>query len=286
MTAENVIAVFGATGRQGGAVARELLRRGRRVRAIVRDPGRARDLAELGAEVVRGDMDDTASLDAALAGAHGVYSVQTFSGPDGTAGEERQGAAVAEAAARAGVGHFVYASVGGAERGTGIPHFESKWRIERRVGELGLPATVLRPAFFAENFAFMGPRWAGDELEIALALDPGKPLQVIATSDLGVIAADVFADPETYLGRRIEIAAESLTGEEIADSFARAAGLPVRFRSQPIEELAPYGEEVVTMFTWFNKEGYQADVPAVRAAHQGLGTLADWARENWTPPAR
>lgn len=179
---KRTILVLGATGNQGGSVARELLRRGRPVRALTRDPrsAKAQELAAAGAEVVSGDLDDPRSLDAAFRGVYGVYSVQTFMGPGGIEAEERQGRAVAEAAARAEVAHLVYGSVGGAERDSGVPHFDSKARIERHITGLGLPATMLRPTYFINNFAFMGPVRDADGLVLTLALKPGTALQMIA----------------------------------------------------------------------------------------------------------
>jgi uncharacterized protein YbjT (DUF2867 family) len=142
-----IVLVTGATGRQGGATARELSSRGWTVHALVRDPDKpeAQALRRHGVTLVRGDMEDPAGLDAALRGVYGVYSVQTFTGPDGLTGEVRQGKAVAEAAARAGVTHFVYGSVDGSDRSSGVAHFETKGEVEKRIAALGLPATVLRP---------------------------------------------------------------------------------------------------------------------------------------------
>ena len=142
------ILVTGATGQQGGAVARELLERGFGVRALTRDPEKpvARELAERGAEVVRGDLDDRPSLERALEGVHGVFSVQQFF-EAGYEGEVRQGSGLAEAAKAADVSHLVYSSVGSAHRDTGLPHFESKWEVE----ESGVGYTILRPVFFMQN---------------------------------------------------------------------------------------------------------------------------------------
>ncbi|GII81171.1 NmrA family transcriptional regulator [Sphaerisporangium rufum] len=286
MDGKGPIVVTGATGRQGGAVARHLIDRGWAVRALVRDPDgpNAQELARRGAAITAGDLDDRESMKTALAGAYGVFSVQGFTGPDGVAGEMRQGRLLAETAAEAGVSHLVYSSVGGAERDTGIPHFASKWRIEQAIAALGLPATILRPVFFMENFAFMGPRPAGDELVLRLALRPQTTLQMIAVDDIGRIAATVFDRRGEYLGRAIEIAGDQLTGPRIAAEFAAAAGRPVRFEQQPRAELAAWSGEVATMFDWFDQAGYQADIPALRRHHPGLHTLADWLRESrWAP---
>jgi len=138
--------VVGATGKQGGAVARSLLNRGFRVRGLTRNPHKpeAQALAEQGAEVVQGDMDDRSDMDRVLEGTYGVFSVQNF-WETGYDREVQQGKMVADAARAAGVAHFVYSSVGSAHRKTGIPHFESKWEVEEHVREIGLPFTIFRP---------------------------------------------------------------------------------------------------------------------------------------------
>ncbi|MFC7381741.1 NmrA/HSCARG family protein [Sphaerisporangium rhizosphaerae] len=283
-----IILVTGATGRQGGATARELLARGRTVHALVRDPDKPEAVAlkESGAILVRGDMDDPASLDAALRGVHGLYSVQTFTGPDGTAGEIRQGKAVADAATRAGVRHFVYGSVGGADRPSKVRHFESKRAVEEHLTELGLPATILRSPFFMSNFKDLGPRWADGELVLTLALSPQTKLQMITPEDIGVIAADAFDAPAEFIGRGIEIAGDELTGPQMAEVFARAAGTSVRFHSQPIEQVRAFSAELANMFDWFNTTGFKADLPSLRARHRNLTTLDAWVSEHWTPPAQ
>ncbi|WP_394833057.1 NmrA/HSCARG family protein [Pendulispora rubella] len=288
MSTNDEILVFGATGRQGGAVARELLRQGRRVRVLVRDPSSdaAVALAKAGATLVRGDLEDAASLDAALKGVYGVYSVQTFQGPDGVKGEERQGRAVADAAVRARVRHFVYGSVGGADRESGIPHFDSKGRIERYIESVDLPATILQPTMFMGNFAFIGPARTKDGLVLSLALEEKTALQMIAVEDIGVFAAKAFENPKQYIGRKLEIATESLTGRQIADAFASVAGELVAFRQQPVEELRRFSSEAALMFDWFNREGYRADIPALRVVHPNPVSLESWARTHWTLPAR
>ena len=286
MSTNDEILVFGATGRQGGAVARELLRRGQRVRALVRDPSAsaAIALAKAGATLAVGDMEDAASLAEAMKGVRGVYSVQAFNGPDGVKGEERQGRAVADAAVRARVQHFIYGSVGGAERGSNVPHFESKGRIERYVESLDLPFTILQPAMFISNFAFIGPRRTENGLVLSLALEPKTALQMIAVEDIGVFAAVAFANRERYLGRKFEIATQSLTGPQMAEVFAKVAGEPVAFRQQPIEEVRSFSPEAAIMFEWFNRDGYRADIPALSAIHPNPTTLESWARTNWSAP--
>ncbi|MEV0415336.1 NmrA/HSCARG family protein [Streptomyces sp. NPDC050448] len=287
MSDNRVVVVTGATGRQGGATARALVSRGWTVHALVRDPNKPEALAlkEAGAVLVRGDLDDAASLDAALDGAYGVFSVQTFTGPDGFAGEVRQGRAVAEAAIRAGVAHFVYSSVGGADRPGQVQHFASKGEVERHIEALGLPTTILRPTFFITNFEHLGPQRQDGELVLTLALAPQTRLQMITPSDIGAIAADAFAAPAEYMGRTIEIAADELTGPQMADVFARVAGRPVRFNSQPVEQVRTHSEELAAMFDWFNTVGFRADLTTLRDRHPDLTTLDKWVSEHWSTPA-
>jgi uncharacterized protein YbjT (DUF2867 family) len=147
------ILVTGATGRQGGAVIRHLLARGAQLRALTRDPTtpRARAIAGRGVETVQGDMDDADSLQKAMTGVQGVYSVQDF-WTVGARREVQQGQNVADAAVAAGIEHLVFSSVGGAERNSRIDHWDSKWEIEQHIRGLGLPATMIRPASFMENY--------------------------------------------------------------------------------------------------------------------------------------
>ncbi|WP_435174708.1 NmrA family NAD(P)-binding protein [Actinacidiphila sp. bgisy145] len=288
MTVDGTVLVLGGTGRQGGAVARELLRRGRTVHALVRAPqsAAAQALAARGAVLVPGDFDDEASLRAAMTGVHGVFSVQTFRTPGGSDAEERHGRTVADAAAATGVAHFVYSSVGGAERGSGIPHFESKWRIEQHIDKLGLPATVLRPAMFHDVLRDIGPRRADGGLVLGLWLRPQVAVQVIATSDIGAFAADAFDDPDAWRGRQVEIASDELTGPQMAEAFARVSGLPTRYEQQSFEPLRAARPDLARMFDWLDREGYRADLPALRRRRPDLVGLESWLRANWTvPPA-
>src|SRR5262249_37699106 len=138
-----IVLVTGATGRQGGAVIRHMLPKGWKLRALSRDPEShaAVSLTRQGVEVVQGDLEDPVSVARAAAGVYGIYSVQDFWGV-GAKREVQEGKNVADAGKKAGVRHFVYSSVGGAERKTGIPHWESKWEVEQYIQSLRLPATV------------------------------------------------------------------------------------------------------------------------------------------------
>jgi uncharacterized protein YbjT (DUF2867 family) len=276
------IAVTGGTGQQGGEVARKLLADGWKVRALTRDVNKpaAQELKSLGAEIVAGDMDDRAQLDAAFDGAYGVFSVQNFWLPNvGFEGEVRQGKNVADAAKAAGVGHLVYSSVGAAHRGVGQRHFESKWIIEQHIHSLGVPYTILRPAAFFENFNWERAGILNGTFN-ALGLRPEKERQEIAVEDIGVFAALAFANPDEYLGKTIELAGDALTEAQIADTFAKVIGRPVRLTMPTGGSGRRSDEEMEAMFNFFNGEAYDADIPALRKLHPGLLTLEQYLRQN------
>lgn len=289
---DGTVLVLGATGLQGGAVARELRSRGREVRALVRTPDSpaARRLVDLGVVLVRGDLDDPASVAAAMSGVRGVFSVQTFMTPAGIGGEVRQGRTVARAALECGVGHVVYSSVGGAERASGVPHFESKWTIEQHLRGLAVPTTVLRPTFFMDNFLAHGPQRVDGSLLVRLALKPETRVQFVATEDIGHFAAEAFDRPGEYLGRALELAGDELTGPQVAEAFEEALGERVRFAGLTLGEVAfnpyiPYGEEIALMFEWFESGGYRADIAGLRSLHPRLRTFGDFLKGAGIGPA-
>ncbi len=279
-----IIAVQGATGRQGGAVARHLLKDGWLVRALTRDPNKeaARTLANLGAEVVRADNDDRASLEAALRGVYGAFAVQNFWLPGvGAEGEVRQGRQIADLARQADVLHFVYSSVGGAERHSGLAHFESKWQIEEYIRSLGLPATILRPVNFMDNIDWSRPAILAGSFPGA-ALRPDRTLQLIAVDDIGAFAAIAFDNPQEWIGKAVELAGDELTEAQRAEILSRVVGRPVRViapQDRPGLDEAAKAEQR-RMREWFNDAGYQADIPALREIYPRLHTFEEWLRES------
>ncbi len=273
-----LFAVVGATGQQGGATARALLRAGARVRALTRNPRAqaATALADAGAEVVTADIADAHSLRAAFTGVDGVFAMTTFAGSTGPAEEVEHGRLIGDAARDAAVPHVVYSSVGGAERQTAVPHFESKRRVEEYLAALGFPLTVVRPTFFMENFARGGPQDENGVLVLRLPLPPGVPLQMIGVRDVGAVAAAALLDPAAVPGGAVEIAGDELTGEQIAAAFAERAGLPSRFEPLPLSALAS-DPDLQAMFTWFAAlPAYQADFAATRALAPDVQDLPAW----------
>ena len=265
---------------------RHLLQRRLAVRALVQNPhsARAKALADQGIEIAQGDMDDLASLKRAMAGVRGVYSVQDYF-TVGAAREVQEGKNMAGAALDAGVEHFVFSSVGGAERNSGIHHFETKWEIENHIRKLGLPATMIRPAGFMENY-YIPP--LERQLLKGRLLDPiraGKPLQTIASDDIGKFISLAFAQPDRFIGLELEIAGSELTRPDTAEVFSRVLGRRVKAYHLPLPLVRlSMGKEWYQMFAWLNKNGFQADIPALRRDYPDvpLTSLEEWLRrEGW-----
>jgi len=283
MHSDKLILVCGATGKQGGAVARHLLSEGWRVRILTRFPDKpeAEFFKRRGAEVVKGDMADRAGLLTAMKGAYGVFSVQN-TWESGVEKEVEQGRLVATAAKEAGVKHFIYSSVGGVHRRTGIPHFESKWRIEEHIRSLNLTYSIFRPVYFMENFMMPDVRFKIYEGTLATGLRPDRPLQMIAVDDIGVFVAKAFDMPGDFLGRELELAGDELTGPQIAEHLGKSIERTVTYVQTPIEEIRKINEDLAMMYEWFNTRGFDVDIPRLREEHPGLETFDTWlVRASW-----
>jgi uncharacterized protein YbjT (DUF2867 family) len=244
---------------------------------------KSRQLADRGAEVFEADMADAAAMDSALDGAYGVFSVQNFRTAKAE-GEVKQGVTLAEAAKRAGVQHFVYSSVGGAERVRGIPHFDTKWEIEGRIRDLGLPATILRPAAFMDMFGM--PKMRAATLGVWVgALPKEKSLQMIAVSDIGAFAALALERPEEFVGKALEIAGDDLTVPQMISVIEKTEGRRPRYFRMPKFLLKMMGAEA-RMFSWCAESGYTADITALRGLHPGLLTLEQYLAARARAPQR
>jgi uncharacterized protein YbjT (DUF2867 family) len=280
-----IVLVTGATGQQGGAVALRMLEKGWNLRALTRNPQSraAQVLAQQGVEILKGDLEDTASIEAAVRGVYGIFSVQ-----DGAVDAEReiqQGKNLADAALKAGVAHFVYNSVGGADRNSGIEVWERKWAIECYVRKAGLPATIFRPASFFENYY-------RDVFEMSIMkgtlrspVRANKEYQMIANYDIGGFVALAFERPNEFIGMELEIAGSGLTNREAAEVFSRVLGRPVKFRAipMPVARIV-LSKDLYRMFVWLNASGYKADIPELRLRYPELHlkSLEDWLyMEGW-----
>jgi len=279
MTSDRTILITGVTGHQGGAVAQVLRGTGFRLRGLTRKPDSepAAALARHGVDVVKGDLDDEATLRRALAGAWGVFSVQNTL-EAGVQGEEAQGKRLATLAREAGVEHFVYTSVGSAHQRTGVPHFDNKWRIEETVRGLRFPShVILRPVFFMENL--LAP-YSLQGSTLASALGPDTKLAMIAVDDIGWFGALAFT--AAALNRReIDLAGDVRTMREAAEILTEALGRPIAYAQAPIEQVRQYSEDTAVMLEWFERVGYSADIAGLeREFGRALTKLPEWARRH------
>lgn len=276
------IAVTGATGQQGSAVARHMLKAGWTVRALTRDPDKAgaAALREAGAQIVRADNEDRASLAKAFTGADAVFSVQNYWLPNvGKAGEIRQGKLAADVARETRVPHFIYSSVGAAHRGMGQAHFESKFEIENHIKAIGLPHTIIRPVEFMENVNYTRVAISNGKLP-SRGLPADKRSQKVAVDDIGRLVAHILSDPARWLGKTVEFASEELTEQQTADTLAKVIGRPVVLAPPQPRAGGPSNPEMEAMIRFFAGEAYDADIPALRKELPGMTSFEQYLRKS------
>lgn len=283
---DKTIVVTGATGRQGGAVVRHLIQNNFPVRALTRTPGSipAQQLTAMGATLVKADMADLNSLQSAFKDCYGVFSVQNYFEYGGEK-EVQYGKNMIDAAKKTKVSHFIYSSVCNAGDSTKVPHFETKYAIEQCLKEAALPATIVRPVKFMENYyipqVFKGIL-SGKLFDSIMA---GKKHQLLAVDDVGALVTEAFQDPGKYLGQTIELASEELTNEEIAVTITEVLGKPVKFKRLPLlVAKMVMDKEMYLMFKWFNDKGFTADTASLKTNYPGLQltSFKNWLiHENW-----
>jgi uncharacterized protein YbjT (DUF2867 family) len=273
---KKTILVIGATGNQGGAVVQALLKTDFALRAFVRKQNpqkpqnpKIQKLQQQGVEIAQGDLDDFDSLIRAMNGVYGAFSVINFQ-EGGVVKEEGRGKRVAEAAKETGTQHFIYSSVGGAERHSGVPHFESKWHVEQHLQQLDLPYSVVRPTTYMTNLEEMPAIVRFIALSMMRGSRSQKPLQMIAVEDIGKWVAHMFLHPEAFLGSAVEIAGDEVTFDKMIATYQKVYGK--RPTSIPLPGWLFSRGDLGKMFTWINKYGYQADISANRKAIPNLMT--------------
>jgi uncharacterized protein YbjT (DUF2867 family) len=270
-TMKRTILVIGATGNQGGAVIDALSNTDFLMRALVRNANseKAKHLEKRGIEIVTGDLDNSESLVRAMNGVYGVFSVINFM-DGGVQKEEERGKRVADVAKEVGVKHFIYSSVGGAERDSGVPHFESKWHVEQYIRKLELPYSIVRPTTFMANLAESPAIMRFIALSMMRGSPAQKPLQMIAVEDIGKWVVHMFLHPEAFIGSAVEIAGDEVTFDKMIAAYQNVYGKRPKSISLP-GWLFSRGD-LGKMITWINKYGYQADISANRKAIPDLLT--------------
>jgi uncharacterized protein YbjT (DUF2867 family) len=309
MSEKKIIAVVGATGAQGGGLARAIQADGGgrfTARALTRDAGseKAKALAALGAEVVEADVDDAESLERAFDGAHGAFCVTFFWEHFSPEKELAQATAMAHAARDAGVHHVIWSTLEDTRRWVPVsddrmptlmgrykvPHFDAKGEADHVFTDLGVPTTFLLTSFYWENFISFGMGPAKDaDGRLAINLPMGvKKLPGIATEDIGRSAYAIFRGGDTYIGKTVGIAGEHLTGGEMAAAFTEALGKEVRYNAVPHDVYRtfdfPGAEDLGNMFQF--KHDFEEifcgarSIEGTRALNPSLQTFKRWLAEN------
>jgi uncharacterized protein YbjT (DUF2867 family) len=271
------ILVTGSTGQQGGALARLLLQKKHKVYALTRNTqsSAAQDLSNKGANIVKGDLDDSDSLEHAVKDVQSIFLMGTpFE--DGTEGETRRGKVMADIAKDNKVEHLVYSSVANADKNTGIPHFESKYKIEQHIKNLGIPYTIIGPTFFMENL--LGPGL--EQGQLALPLSPSTILQQSALENIAEFSALVLESRKPFLGKRIDIASDEVTGEQAAEILSNVLGYKIKYVAVPLEQVYRANEDMARMYDWYEKVGTRIDITGLHQEYPEVNwlTFKDWAR--------
>ncbi len=267
MSHSHTVLVTGATGIQGGAVVQALLKAGHTGRALTRNSqsAPALQLAAQGVEVVQGNFDDAHSLALALNGMDTCYIMGSpFEG--GVEQETQQGIALANAAKAANVGHLIYGSVANADQNTGIPHFDSKYKVEQHIKNLGIPYTISAPVFFMSNILApwaVGPLKAGNIIQ---AMPADQALQQISTKDIGEFVASLVSRREAVFYKRFDIAGDELNGDEMASTISKSTQHSITYQGFPTSELRMQSEDLAIMFEWFTHTGYSVDLAGLKKA--------------------
>lgn len=284
MTNHKTIFVTGATGNQGGAVARQLAAIGFKVKALVRNPDspKAKSLISADIQLIKGDLNNGATYREHLKAVDGVFSVQTFE--HGIDREINQGIALASMAKESGVYHFVYSSVIGADLNTGIPHFDSKFKIEDHIRQIGLPFTILRPASLFENFLIPQVKSRLLKGKLVQPINRNTVNLYIASEDIGKATVQIFKNPDQYRGKTIPLAAELLTTQQVADLFASVTNKTMEYQKLPsiITRLA-MGKDLYTMFKWLNEKSAfsKKELELTLKEFDHLLSLKTWIERNF-----
>jgi len=263
-------------------VIKALLKRGEKYKilALTRNPEseKAKKLKEKGVTLIQGDLDDKKLLEDALKGnnIYGVFCVTTFVG--GVQAEVVQGKNLADAAKVAGIKHFVFSSVGQANTNTGVPHFESKYEVEKHIKSLGLNYTIIRPAAFFENF---NDNMAHKNGVVSLPWSIDLKVQFVATADIGEVAARAFDEPNEFISQEIELSGDELDGHRIIELLSKILNQPLRFKQAPPKAvLKLFAKDFYAMVLFFETKGYHADITALKKKFPSLRTFDDWLKEN------
>ncbi|WWD21540.1 hypothetical protein CI109_106026 [Kwoniella shandongensis] len=282
--------IVGATGKQGGRTITTLLegqgstnREASSIHFLTRNPdgSAAKSLTAKGAKAFKGDLFDQAGLKEALKGVNRAFLVT-----DAAVGEEKeiqQGKNFVDVAKAQGVEHIVFSSVGGADVADTVPHFRSKFEVEKHLKASGMTYTILRPVAFMDNFppAPGIARFLG--VGVFYSFAGHKPVQLIATEDIGVFAGKALLDPHDpkFLNKTIELSAGTYSLADVEAGFAKVQGAApwvARYTPKVLRNLIPF--DFRQMMIFFEEKGYPPpDVAYLKSIHPGLMSFEDWVRK-------
>jgi uncharacterized protein YbjT (DUF2867 family) len=274
------ILVTGATGQQGGTLAKLLIQKNHKVYALVRNiqSSAAQELKKEGANLVKCDLNNFDSIEQAVNGVDSIFLMGTPAG-DGPEGETRRGKMMADIAKEKNVKHLVYSSVASADRNTGIPHFESKYKVEQHIQNLGIPYTIIGPTFFMENLlTYLKPGLQQGQL--ALSLSPSAILQQIALENIAEFSTLVLERRNSFLGKRIDIASDELTGEQAAKILSDELGRKIKYVQVPLEQIRQASEDIALMYEWYERVGTGIDITNLHQQYPEVNwrRFKDWAK--------
>jgi uncharacterized protein YbjT (DUF2867 family) len=238
------------------------------------------ELADRGVTIVPGNFDDEGSLERAARGVDTVFAMSTPY-ESGAKTETQEGINILRAASRVRVKHFVYSSVAGADRASGIPHFDSKFEVEKEIRRSGIPFTIVAPVFFMDNFLADWMAAGIAQGSIAIAVPATRRLQQIAVEDIARFTALVIEHRESFLGKRIDIASDELTLTTATAAISEASGRSIKYTAVPIAAAQSSNSDLARMYEWFDRVGYDADVVGLRELYPEVNwhRFVDWARE-------
>ena len=285
MQKAKTIFVTGATGNIAGALARNLLNKGFHVKALVRDPGsaKAKELQQLGIEIIKGDLDKPAGYENQLKNADGFFCLLTEK--NGIDKEVKQGKSLVDLAKKYSVPHFIYSSVIGADLNTGIPHWESKFQLENYIKASGLPYTIVRPTSLYENFLIPQVKKGILKGKMMYPLKKETVQQMIGAEDVGRICAEMFMYPEGNIGKTIDLAAEEMSMQQAANTFSETMVREIKYGKLPGIIIKIFmGKKLYKMFTWVDEHNaiFVKDLAAFKNEFPNLVDLKTWIEKNFS----
>jgi uncharacterized protein YbjT (DUF2867 family) len=283
MESRKTIFITGVTGNQGSALAKHLLNKNHSVVGLTRNANSEKSqlLKTKGVILVEGDLSEPASYQEHLDKADAIFLVQVLQEKEK---EINQGQLFIDAINPANKTHFVYSSVLGADLNTGVPHFESKYELEKYLQSKNLSLTILRPASFYENNLHPQVAKGIKKGKYISPLNKGCKQQMIGTDDIGKIAAQVISDRARYQDRTLSIATDEWQIADVPKAFSEALNIPVKYKKLPgfITRLA-MGKDLSKMFKYMNKHDFKVveNIQAVKDEFNITGDLKSWAHENF-----